>query len=126
MRKFLSCFILIFTLTQSFTALSQSCCPQFSLTASAEINACKNDDRCQGGSNGGPADGHYACKNSVANYYVFPKLPGFTYVWTVVGGTAVSYTSNPIVVTWGNGSSGSLQVIVSNGAGTCVDTLTKF
>ncbi|MGG9972630.1 PKD domain-containing protein [Ferruginibacter sp. SUN002] len=125
MRKILSCLILLFSILQTFNARSQGCCPQFTLRDDAHVFACKSDERCQGGSNGGPAEGHYACKNSSANYTVFPNLPGFTYTWTVAGGTPTGFSGNPITVTWGNGSTGSLQVIVANGAGTCVDTLTE-
>ena len=66
-----------------------------------------------------------ACKNSAQTYYVFPNLPGFTYSWTVTGGTPTSFTGNPAIITWGNGTNGTIQVIISDSSGNCRDTITR-
>lgn len=125
MRKIIPCLFLLFIVSQTFKAQAQGCCPQFSLRDNSHVFPCKTDDRCVGGSNGGQLESVYACKNSVAKYTVFPNLPGFTYKWTVSGGTPVSFTGNPISITWGSGGAGSLQVIVANADSSCVDTLTQ-
>lgn len=106
-----------------------NCCPQFSLQQMGNIMPCQGDSTCK--ENGGasnPGGGSSiptitACKNSVQSYYVFPNLPGFTFTWTVVGGTPTNPTGNPAVITWGNGGSGFLQVIISDASGNCRDTL---
>ncbi len=127
--------IYIITVTLiSVNAFSQvnNCCPQFSLRQLGEIMPCQGDSTCKGGSNGAgnPGGGSAietitACKNSVQTYYVFPNLPGFTFTWTVVGGTPPSPAGNPAVITWGSGTGGFLQVIISDASGNCRDTIKR-
>ncbi|MGB3007992.1 MAG: PKD domain-containing protein [Chitinophagaceae bacterium] len=110
-----------------------TCCPEFSLRQMNNIMPCEGDNSCKEDHNGGgnPAGGSAieaitACKNSVQSYYVFPNLPGFSFNWTVVGGTLTSINGNsPGVISWGSGSQGFLQVIISNLNGSCKDTITK-
>ncbi|MES2430765.1 MAG: PKD domain-containing protein [Bacteroidota bacterium] len=125
MNKLLSFLIICsFLFLKNNNIYAQGCCPTFTLRDNAHVFACKTDDRCQGGSNGGQQESQYACKNSAATYYVYPNLPGFTYTRTVTGATPTTYSGNPLNLIWGNGSSGSIQVIVSNAGGICIDTLT--
>ncbi|MFZ4057178.1 MAG: PKD domain-containing protein, partial [Ferruginibacter sp.] len=108
----------------STSTYSQSCCPDFSFRSNTNIITCNISDRCQG-PNGSVGPNLYACKNSSIRYYAYPNLPGYTYSWTVVGGTPTSFTGNPIMVNWGNGSQGTIEVIISNGSGTCRDTISQ-
>ena len=111
-----------------------NCCPQFSLKQMGDIRACDGDSTCakdphQGGGNPtGPGlsiETITACKNSAQTYYVFPNLPGFSFTWTVTGGTPASASGNPVIITWGNGTQGLLQVIITDASGNCRDTITK-
>ena len=108
-----------------------NCCPEFSLRQLGEVMPCQGDSTCMekpngtGNPGGGSAPKMTACKNSVQSYYVFPNLPGFTFNWTIVGGTPTSFSGNPAVITWGNGTSGSIQVIISDASGSCRDTITR-
>lgn len=125
MRKII--YTILFVIFSINFLQAQNCCPQFSITDGQNIFPCKNDERCKNepGQNGGSVDGHFACKNTTTNYYVFPNLPGYTYTWTVSGGTPTSFVGNPVSVTWGNGTSGQVSVIISNGDGSCKDTVTS-
>jgi len=110
------------------------CCPEFSLIQLDSITPCPGVDACRSDS---VAFAFHtptvpvprkkiACKNSVHSYYVIPNLPGFTYNWTITGGALTSLQgNNPGVVTWGNGSMGSLQVIITDASGACRDTITQ-
>lgn len=107
------------------------CCPEFSLVQLDSITPCPGDFSCRGdsvafhspvGSGGGKKT---ACKNSAHTYYIVPNLPGFTFSWTVVGGTPASFTGNPGVITWGSNSEGSIEVIITDANGNCRDTITQ-
>ncbi|MFN8310553.1 MAG: PKD domain-containing protein [Chitinophagales bacterium] len=63
-----------------------------------------------------------ACKGSTNVYTVYPNLPGYTYQWTITGGTPVSYTGNPVTVTWGNGGNALIKVVISQNSGNCRDS----
>ena len=114
------------------------CCPEFSLVAG--FQPCDKDRTCEntgpigGGMNGNPAGGNptpgqanqiIACKNQAHKYLVAPNLPGFTYSWTIVGGTPTSTTGNPVTITWGSGTQGYIQVIIKNADSSCRDTIRK-
>lgn len=100
-----------------------TCCPQFKL---AVPELCERPDSfCSslGGSAGTPtAKIEIACKQSLQNYTVYPNLPGYTYTWSVAGGSPSSFVGNPMQVLWGTGTSGSIKVVVSNASGTCKDS----
>ena len=111
-----------------------NCCPKFSLKQMGDIQPCQGDSTCQKDPNSGggnPTNGGSsiqtitACKNSAQTYYVFPNLPGFTFTWTVVGGTPALSSGNPKIITWGNGTQGLLQVISTDASGNCRDTITR-
>ncbi|MBC7643210.1 MAG: serine hydrolase [Flavobacterium sp.] len=64
-----------------------------------------------------------ACKNSKEIFTVFPQKFGYTYTWTVIGGTITSATGNPKEITWGNTDEGKIMVVISNDDGTCKQTI---
>jgi len=121
------------TLLITANAFSQvnNCCPKFSLKQMGDIQPCEGDSTCPKDPHGGGNPNSptvqlmTACKNSAQTYYVFPNLPGFTFTWTVVGGTPALSTGNPKVITWGNGTQGLLQVIITDASGNCRDTITR-
>lgn len=130
MKKLIYIITLIFFSANAFS--QNNCCPKFSLRQLNEVIPCEGDSTCKGGTNGAgnPVGGPSmpiitACKNSTQSYYVFPNLPGFSYTWTVVGGTPPSPTTNPALVTWGSGSTGFLQVIITDASGNCRDTISR-
>ncbi|HNY03730.1 MAG TPA: PKD domain-containing protein, partial [Bacteroidales bacterium] len=102
-------------------SVAQVCCPDFILKDAVEI--CASDFNCHSGSPAGNGGTMVACKLTPHTYTVYPNLPGYSFSWTVIGGTAPSYTSNPIVVTWGSGTTGYLTVVI-NGNG-CHDSITQ-
>ncbi len=109
---------------------SAGCCPEFSLIQLGHIMPCLDDSSCMGDivvhTPIGGGITIVACKNSQQTYYVIPNLPGFTYNWSVVGGTLTSLQgNNPGVITWGSGSQGFIQVIISDATGICRDTITQ-
>ena len=66
------------------------------------------------------------CQNSTYTYLATPNIAGFTYTWCVTGGVLSWTTGNPITITWGNGTTGSIILVVtSNTDPTCVKTIKK-
>ena len=114
------------------------CCPEFYIDNLTGIGkeccmSCDNslaDTSNNGGTTGIPG---YACrtqpiavcKNSTGQFIVYPNLPTpFTYTWTVTGGTlAGGNMGNPKTIYWGNGTTGSITVVI-NGPG-CTRTITR-
>lgn len=132
MKKFIQFIILFLAFSVSNAQNTGTvCCPEFKLITnsprSCDPNACKQ----QGHSDpGGTAPGKdvkrtVACKGQPQTYMVIPNLPGYTFTWTVLGGTIAANPSNPGIITWGNGTEGFMQVIVSSANGKCRDTLTQ-
>ena len=72
------------------------------------------------GGNPGQKPAIIACKNSQMMYLVIPNLPGFTYNWVVTGGTVSPNPGNPVTISWGNVTKGSIVVTISNADGSCV------
>lgn len=120
-------FILLITFTAAFTNANAQkiCCPEFKLVGG--IEECRQPIDPTGGSIPHEKDScdFKACKNITMPYMVFPNEPGFIYTWQVVGGTAASASGNPINIAWGNGTSGSIIIFISNANGTCKDTIKK-
>ena len=106
-------------------ASAQDCCPAFYLKDAVEI--CPPEGSCQSSDPVGGQEGirFAACNESTHTYTVFPNLSGYTYSWTVIGGTPTSYGQNPIDITWGTGSSGFIKVIISSPDGACVDSISQ-
>ncbi len=122
-------YVLIFSMTVLFfpgSANAQTCCPEFNISDAVEI--CPIEGACKGEDPAGQSDIRLvACKNSAHTYTVYPNDPGFTYTWTVSGGTVSNTTINPNTITWGTGSTGYIKVVISNLAygGTCIDSVTS-
>lgn len=102
------------------------CCPDFTLTSSMGFcyskptNSPVSDvkpEYCQSKYTG--------CKHSKETFAIFPQKAGYNYTWTVTGGTMNSSTGNLKDVTWGNGSLGTISVVISNQSGTCKHTITE-
>jgi len=138
MKKIFNILILLFAFATSKAQQAPICCPEFSLVAGFQPcdkdRTCENTGPAGGGVNGNPAGGNptpgqanqiIACKNQSHKYFVVPNLPGFTYTWTVVGGTPTSTTGNPVIITWGSGTQGFIQVIIKNADSSCRDTIRK-
>ncbi len=104
------------------------CCPEFKLALVDHTLPCPGDNPCASSPNHAPSIGPmfiFACKNSTQSYNIVPNLPGFTYTWSIIGGTPASFTGNPCMITWGNGTQGYIEVIVTDATGTCKDTITQ-
>jgi PKD repeat protein len=119
----LSALFILLSLAES--AHSQTtCCPEFRLKDAIEI--CPPEGACDN-KGGSPDPGHgialAACKESVHTYTVYPNdLAIYTYNWTITGGTPAAATGNPVNITWGNGGSGIIKVVIT-GINGCVDSL---
>ncbi len=100
---------------------AQVCCPDFRLQDAVEI--CPTAQACTAGQ-GNQANPLVACKLSVHTYTVFPNLLGYTYTWTITGGTPVSSAGNPLAISWGAGATGYITVVINGGTG-CHDSITQ-
>ncbi|MCX6303838.1 MAG: GEVED domain-containing protein [Bacteroidetes bacterium] len=100
---------------------AQVCCPDFRLQDAVEI--CPSAQACssQGGNQANPI---VACKLSAHTYTVFPNLLGYTYTWTITGGTPVSSSGNPVTISWGAGATGYITVVINGGIG-CHDSIAQ-
>ncbi len=132
MKKLINICILSFAvIIANAQAQPAGCCPEFSLSTNpihpCDDNACKPSpvDPNGGAGGNGSAQSLIACKNQPQTYYVVPALPGFTYSWTILGGTPTNTTGNPVTINWGNSNQGFLQVIIKNSDSTCRDTITR-
>ncbi len=61
------------------------------------------------------------CQNATQLYSVTNNV-GNTYAWTITGGTPATATGNSVSIVWGNGTSGTIQVIETITATTCTKT----
>ncbi len=119
MKKLLLLFILT-AIIISGTNAQKACCPIFDLKGG--IKECRKDTLpVQQEKNCDLS----ACKNVTMPFVVFPNEVGYTYTWTVTGGTATIATSNPINITFGNTDKATIQVVITNADGSCRDTLKK-
>lgn len=131
MKKYASIITAVLFVLLALQARSQTCCPKFTLSADFQPcdTTCNKPDPHHGGGNPGGGTAQemmiVACKNSAHIYRVIPNLPGFTYTWTVTGGTPTSFSGNPITITWGNTTQGTITVYVSDASGNCRDTIRK-
>lgn len=103
-----------------------NCCPEFKLkSANAPC------EREQGGTSPDqpsvPREESF-CQNGTNMFLVTPNLPGYTYSWTI-GGTStgtITTTGNPVTVTWGTGTIGTITVTITSIADpTCTMTITQ-
>ena len=132
MKKIFTIILVLFAFT-SVDAQQQpvGCCPKFSLLA--DFQPCDKNKTCEqgavGNGTGNPTNGSrdmiIACKNQTHRYLAIPNMTGYSYVWTIVGGTPNSFTGNPAIITWGNSNQGFIQVIITSADGSCRDTIQK-
>ncbi len=108
----------LFLVLTSNTSFGQFiCCPKFKVNVP---NICSDSNSCRNSAGGKGLS--KACKGTNSTYTVAPNLVGYTYTWTVIGGTITSNTGNPKTITWGTGSNGYFKVVISNGMG-CIDSI---
>jgi parallel beta-helix repeat protein len=112
----------LFQALQPGEASAQTCCPDFVLRDAVEI--CPPEGSCTSDPVG-MQRAAAACKNSIHTYTVYPNDPGFTYNWTVTGGTPTTFTGNPNAILWGNGATGYIKVVITsnNPALDCKDSI---
>lgn len=120
MKKFI---VIIFSLFYTLNLFSQACCPEFSLVFKKDVD-CARSQICMSAIGGGEFTASM-CKYSTNTFLVTPNLPGYTYSWTVTGGTYTPVGGNPVSITWGGGSSGTVSVTITSADGSCVKTLTE-
>lgn len=130
MKKLINICILSFAvIIANAQAQPAGCCPKFSLSTNliypCDDNACKGNPADPNGGAGGSGQSLIACKNQPQTYYVVPALLGFTYTWTILGGTPTNTTGNTVTINWGNANQGFLQVIIKNADSSCRDTITR-
>ncbi len=117
----------VLTVLSSLNLNAQTaCCPDFFLSDAVDI--CPTEGACitdPAGGSQGFMHMRAACKETAHVYTVFPNEPGFTFTWTVSGGTAFSSTGNPNTIVWGTGATGTITVYISNLSGTCVDSISE-
>nr|NQU91877.1 PKD domain-containing protein [Bacteroidota bacterium] len=118
-------FVIAFFAMLSGNLTAQVCCPEFILKDAVEI--CPVEGACKDGDPTGQSDrGLAACKESAHVYTVYPNDAGYSYTWSVTGGTPTSFTGNPNVIVWGTGNVGYIKVVISNlpYGGDCIDSIT--
>lgn len=102
-------------------AKGQACCPEFELQFKRD-RSCLFNGSCATINGESPYTASM-CKYSTSSFLVTPNLPGFTYSWTITGGTPTSITGNPVSITWGGGSTGTITVTITSADGTCTKTI---
>ncbi len=127
MKTFTRLFLIlgfVLNIVQANVSHSQACCPDFILKDAVEI--CPPEGSCTSDPVG---LGHAmaACKLSMHTYTVFPNDLAFTYTWTITGGTPTNPAGNPVNVTWGNGATGFIKVVITsnNPLLVCSDSITR-
>lgn len=103
----------------------KSCCPKFSLVAGMQPCPDTPKNGVYNPNEQGKECTLSACKHTTNTYTVVPYKAGYTYQWQITGGTPSTATGNPMAITWGNSSNGSIKVFVSSIDGTCRDTITQ-
>ena len=113
-------FFLIYFMSSVFLDLKgqYTCCPKFKLETP---ELCADSTACRSTTPNAPIA--KACKGTNTKYTILPNIPGYTYAWTVTGGTPTAPTGNPMTVNWGSGSSGFIKVIITGPGGTCKDSI---
>ncbi|MBC5837540.1 serine hydrolase [Flavobacterium muglaense] len=129
MKKILYILAFFILIVSSLTA-QKVCCPEFGMVSS--MGQCYYiPAHPTGGSGTGDIKPEYCqskytgCKHSKETFAVFPQKVGYTYTWTVTGGTITSGSGNSKDITWGKGSLGTVTVVISNPSGTCKQTITE-
>ena len=122
MKKVFIIFLIAITYSLSiFAQVSTACCPEFSLRFKRDFD-CTKTQACSS-ANGVSQFTASMCRYSTNTFLVVPNLAGYTYTWVVTGGVPSSTTTNPINITWGGGSTGTIIVTITSADGKCVKTI---
>lgn len=118
--------IALFILIVNSISAQKVCCPEFNLVSSMK-GCCERPKDSINGST--PGQYNYemlsGCKHTKETFAIFPLKVGYNYTWTVTGGTISSGSGSSKDITWGNGSLGTITVVISNQSGTCTQTITE-
>ena len=125
MKKIFSIIVLLFVFTAANAQMPTACCPEFKMMFKRDFD-CTKSGSCLSGVAGNQQLTGSNCKYSTNSFLVVPNMPGFTYSWVVTGGTPSSPTGNPINITWGGGSTGTITVTITSADGKCVKTITEL
>jgi PKD domain len=102
------------------------CCPEFKLEQDYKPGCSGNCPQDASGTMAGtaPAPMMASCRTT-HSYTVVPNLiaSGYTYTWSIIGGTPTSSTGNPINITWAAASTNVQITVVINGPNGCNKTI---
>ncbi len=117
--------IALFSIIVNGVSAQKVCCPDFNLVSS--MGECySKPTNPAGGTKPEYCQSKFSgCKHSKEKFAIFPQKVGYNYTWTVTGGTITSATGSSKDITWGNGSLGTIKVVISNQSGTCTQTITE-
>lgn len=121
MKKIFSILIILAALFVERANAQLACCPEFELQFKRD-RSCMFNGTCVT-ANGVGEYSASMCKYSTNKFVVMPNLPGFTYAWTVTGGTVTPNPGNPVDITWGGGNVGTVSVTITSADGSCKKTL---
>jgi hypothetical protein len=111
---------------KNINAQSVNCCPDFELKQDNEpTQACRGNCPQEATAPGGMGKTFVSCRTT-HQYMIVPNLTasGYTYNWTVIGGTPSTFTGNPINITWG--SNNNVEIIVTiTGPNGCSKTIKR-
>ena len=124
MKKILNILIVLFIIASaSVQAQQTACCPEFKMVFKRDFD-CTKQGSCLQGPIGN--EEHFTasmCKYSTNTFLVVPNLPGYTYAWVITGGTPTVATVNPVSITWGGGTTGTIMVTITSADGKCKKTI---
>ncbi len=127
MKKIIILILLLATYAVSINAqISTACCPEFEIKFKRDKDCLKNGP-C-GSANGESNFTASMCKFSTNTFLVTPNLPGYSYAWSITGGTftpsgLTTATTNPVTITWGGGGSATITVTITSADGKCIKTI---
>lgn len=124
MKKIFSIFLLLAAFFVQHANAQLACCPEFEMQFKRD-RTCLFNGPCAS-ANGESKYTGSMCKYSTNTFLVTPNLPGFTYAWTVTGGTPATTTGNPVDITWGGGNTGTVTVTITSADGSCKKTITEL
>ncbi len=127
MKKLIILILLFISYNVSINAqVASACCPEFVLKFKRDADCLKNGP-CSS-ANGESNFTASMCKYSTNTFLVTPNILGYSYAWTVTGGTftpsgLTTATTNPATITWGGNGSGTITVTITSADGKCVKTI---
>ncbi len=127
MKKLIILILLFISYSVSINAqVASACCPEFVLKFKRDADCLKNGPCAS--ANGESNFTASMCKYSTNTFLVTPNILGYSYAWTVTGGTftpsgLTTATTNPATITWGGNGSGTITVTITSADGKCVKTI---